>query len=419
MSFRIISSLMPVPGSIVFQLEQLALKYRGKRIMVSPHCELVCNLYLRGHFKKFDFVGAIDKDPRKQGRTVLGIPVHASDSLPLLDIDAVFVIHNQYHRYIRAALKNELPEKIDLLDLSESYSDRNYRKEIASYFSLNNIEMLRPGFITNQDFLSSSLSSVEITIESRWGLGDRVCLLSAAREFSRRHPDLDVKLNDLGKVVSAYQDNLISSGQGLPLPDNTNALHRTKMSSPAGNYLGCFYLGLGMDFEGLPAIELPDVPLLEGLQAGNYIALQPTANFAKPNIDFLALQEIISACPLPVVLTGPFQPVNSYLPTRGEQHSKFSQADDRYYDDEMAMLQIISHAALVLTPRSASAHIAAAYQVPAIVWVPNDGENWHLDYPLWDCRQISVTEGAVVQEVVGQIKSFFNNNKAHHKGTEK
>jgi ADP-heptose:LPS heptosyltransferase len=44
------------------------------------------------------------------------------------------------------------------------------------------------------------------------------------------------------------------------------------------------------------------------------------------------------------------------------------------------MLRMIRHARLVLCPRSASAHIAVGYGVPAVVWAPDDGENWHLNY---------------------------------------
>ncbi|MEH6733293.1 MAG: hypothetical protein V7690_01470 [Shewanella sp.] len=70
MTFRIISSLMPVPNSIIKQLNQLAVKYKGQRVVVSPHCNLVCNLYLRGHFRDFEFFDAVDNNTSKQGKNL-------------------------------------------------------------------------------------------------------------------------------------------------------------------------------------------------------------------------------------------------------------------------------------------------------------------------------------------------------------
>jgi hypothetical protein len=74
------------------------------------------------------------------------------------------------------------------------------------------------------------------------------------------------------------------------------------------------------------------------------------------------------------------------------------------------MLRVIQHAALVLTPRSASAHIAAAYQIPAFLWLPHDGENWHLDYPHWITRRVSIDDhwemiGASLRSFIRALKS--------------
>jgi ADP-heptose:LPS heptosyltransferase len=48
------------------------------------------------------------------------------------------------------------------------------------------------------------------------------------------------------------------------------------------------------------------------------------------------------------------------------------------------IMEIIQNAAFVMTPRSLCAHLAGGYKKKAFVWVPNDGENWHLNYPGWD-----------------------------------
>ncbi|QIR13945.1 hypothetical protein [Shewanella aestuarii] len=413
MTYRIDSALMPVPNSITNQLNLLAVKYKGQRIAVSPHCELVCNLYLRGHFRDFELVGAIDNNTSKHGKTLSGIPVYGIKELPELDVTSILVIHSHYHQIITSNLVSNVPQNIDVIDLSCKYDDRQFRTQIAQYFDRKNSDMLRPGFESNKAIMAHNLHTAEITIDPCWGLGDKLCLMVAAREFSLRNPHIDVKFNDLKDIVNAFGDDLLSQGQALPLPNNANALHRTKLSSPAANYLGCFLLGLGLDFDQRPKLRLPNVDAPKGLIPGQYIALQPTANFAKPNMTLKDLQAIIDACPLPVVLTGPLQPINSHLANIDQISNQLTHASSDHYGNEMDMLKIIRHAALVITPRSASAHIAAAYQVPAIVCVPNDGENWHLDYPDWICKQIPVTNKLIVKEVienVNQIISMGNNS---------
>lgn len=407
MTFRTVSSLMPAPNSILAQLDELQHKYLGQRVMVAPHCEWVANLYLRGHFDGFDFVGAIDQNIQKHGRTLYGIPVHSVEAALQLDVAAVIVIHPQYHQAITTKLKETLIADIEVIDVCLKYQPRQFRQQLAEYFAMDNAEILRPCFANNpSDFLA--LTQVEVTLEAFWGLGDRLCALVAAREFAQRHPHLDVKFNDLNTIADAYGDELLSRGRAWPLPDNTNGFHRTKLSSPAANYLGCFYLGLGMDFDELPKLTLPEVALLTGLTSGQYIALQPTANFAKPNITADDLQKIIDACPLPVILTGPIQPINSRIGSAKDDMPTLLHASSEYYGDEMDMLKIIRHAALVVTPRSASAHIAAAYQVPTIAWVPNDGENWHLDYPDWDCQQVPVSNESAASDIIARIQQYFH-----------
>jgi hypothetical protein len=60
---------------------------------------------------------------------------------------------------------------------------------------------------------------------------------------------------------------------------------------------------------------------------------------------------------------------------------------------------------MVLTPRSASAHVAAGYKKPAFVWVPDDGENWHLDYPEWPHGRARILEG--VGSAVEKMQGFM------------
>lgn len=407
MTFRTISNLFPIPQSVINCLALISKNYAGKKVLVSPHCELVANLYWRGFLDGFDFVGAIDRDSSKHGRYLYGMPVYDVNKLDEVEFDAIFVIHAEYHEQIFHSLKLHFDNKVDVIDVCRSYNREQYRHELAAYFSLQNIDVLHSGFPNNRKFLSGNLKDVEIIVEPGWGLGDRLCALVAAREYAKKFPNLNVRFNDLPNVVSAYEDELISKGKGSPVPDNINCLHRTVINSPAGNYLGCFLLGLGLDFDGLPKLNLPAVEVPFGLTSGKYIALQPSANYAKPNIDVSSLQKIIDACPIPVVLTGPLHPVNAK--NIDVKDISLNGALSDFYGDEMAMLKIISHAALVITPRSASAHIASAYNVPTIAWVPNDGENWHLNYPEWHCQQVDILDENVVPKIISLIEDFFEN----------
>lgn len=112
-------------------------------------------------------------------------------------------------------------------------------------------------------------------------------------------------------------------------------------------------------------------------------------------------------------MTGNYITNNSTDNVSDEDKLRFNQelvtagAIASYIGDEMNMLKIIRHAALVLTPRSASAHIAAGYGVKTVVWVPNDGENWHLDYPNWQHRRISATQEHVCDELIREMHTLI------------
>ncbi|MEV3828044.1 hypothetical protein RI534_01915 [Aeromonas allosaccharophila] len=418
MSFYMQSYISPVPEVVLKNYKKYVEPHKnmGRKVIFAPHGELVFNLVYRGLFLGFDVVGALDRNPKKIGRSGNGLYAYSYDDLISLKPDIVVVANTRYHTEIYNSLCDvALAQKFELVDLCEGYDHLEFRHEIAMKLDCREIEKLRPGCVDVPATITSACNmNVEVVVETGWGLGDKLCAMVAAREFARRNPGLKVFFNTLPAVVSAYSDDLLHLGSNTyPLPENYALFHREKDSSPAGNYLGCYYLGLGMAFNENPVIDLPDVPSLDGLESGTYIALQPTANWAKPNFSVEDLVRIIKSSPLPVVLTGTFFTKNSTELVTEDERVQIENilisagARASFIGDEMNMLKIIRHAALVVTPRSASAHIAAGYGVKTVVWVPSDGENWHLDYPGWKHARVSVHQEDAIGEIISKIKYFL------------
>lgn len=418
MPFFMQSYLAPIPSVVLdnYQKYLAPLKNQGKRIVFAPHCELVFNLVYRGYFCHFTVLGALDRNSKKIGKTGNGIFAYSYDFLTELKPDIVVVANTRYHNEIMAALRTTAEElNFKLVDLCSGYEHAAFRQELAEFLDCRKISQLRPGCVdVPATITDADVMAIEIVIETGWGLGDKLCALSAAREFARRNPNLSVYYNTLPKIVAAYGDELLKLGTGAyPLPENYALFHREKDSSPAANYLGCYYLGLGINFYSSPKLELPAVPPCVGLMPDSYIALQPTANWATPNISLDDLKRVIQDAPLPVVLTGNYITNNSTDNVSDEDKLRFNQelvtagANASYIGDEMNMLKLIRHAALVLTPRSASAHIAAGYGVKTVVWVPNDGENWHLDYPNWQHKRISAAQEHVGDELIREMHNLI------------
>jgi ADP-heptose:LPS heptosyltransferase len=214
-------------------------------------------------------------------------------------------------------------------------------------------------------------------------LGDKLCALCAVREFARRNPNLQVHFNRLDNVVQAYGDGLVLPGsKGKSILLHAHKRHRIKEGSPDKNYLGTYFAELGMDFQEPPRLELPILDPVPVLAGKKYIAFQPFSEFAQPNLSPEILDFILCQCKRHydrIVCVGA---ENTMHNIKGVDYS--------HLGDAVNMLRVIRHARLVITPRSASAHIAAGYGIPAFIWVPKDGENWHLDYPAWDNIRVPV-----------------------------
>lgn len=213
-------------------------------------------------------------------------------------------------------------------------------------------------------------------------LGDRLCSLAAARAYAKANPNKEVFFDDLPNVVKAYGDELLTIGK---CPDKIQAFpikrQRQKGGSADINYLGTYLseAGIRVAQDNPPRLELPNANAVPDI-ASPYCVLQPYSTYAKnPSKEFVQRLVDIVKDKYKVIACG------SESTPKDLQHVDYSFLSN----DAMQMLQLICHATLVMSPRSASAHIAAAYSVPSFIWVPDDGENWHLDYPDWKIHKVS------------------------------
>lgn len=225
--------------------------------------------------------------------------------------------------------------------------------------------------------------------------GDQVCFLGAARIFALRHPRAKVYVDCLEDVVAAYGDDLLTSVNSLPPGAKPRRIvaaatdrHRVKHASPDRNYVGTYLASLGESVTAGgpgPYCHLPRLSTPPGLAHGRYIAFQPYSTFARNNADRDAYcQALLDAC------RAAFPDFPIYCIGRPDTRRDLKGLSYDYLGWPKDSLALIQHAALVLTPRSASAHIAAAYRIPTFIWVPGDGEDWHLDYPDWPHVRVSV-----------------------------
>jgi hypothetical protein len=224
----------------------------------------------------------------------------------------------------------------------------------------------------------SGRSTIEIDTAFR-GLGDRLVALCATRMLAKEMPQFKfVFVPGSPDLVNAYGDGLVEAynperpaRNSIRVSLNPDRLHRRKWGSDSINYLGSYLMEAAgpqmVQDRWTPRPELPPVPKMDHFRFV-YAVIQPESTFAQPQLPTDVMQALVDACPMPVYCVGADAP-------RTLKHVNYD-----YLGDEVRMLQMIRHASLVLTPRSASVHIAAGYNVPTVCWVPDDGENWHLDY---------------------------------------
>jgi len=349
---------------------------------------LTVNLWARGIFSELELLGVLSKDFSSYRGELPGLKVYSFDELERLKPDAVIVSDYRFHREISEEL-SPLSKKFgfQIIDLCIGFEDISFRREWAEGMTRHIYANELPDWPARQ---------VNVSVPSQWGLGDKLCALSTAREIARRHPKLKVHFEYFPEIVTAYGDTLVEPGRGgYVVPFSDHYFYRDRKRSLAANYLGCYYLNAGLHFDVPPSLDLPPLSPCPDLEPGSYIALQPHAGWAKPNISRRHLEFIVRMAPLPVVVVG-----------RPDTPRDIRGANFDHLGASIEMLRIIQHAAFLLTPRSASAHIGAAYRVPSLIWVPGDGENWHLDYPRWNHKTISVRNPGLADWVVKEMTSM-------------
>jgi hypothetical protein len=225
-------------------------------------------------------------------------------------------------------------------------------------------------------------------------LCDSLCALSAAREFARRHPNVEVQFQYIPDIVSAYNDDLVRHGNGgYIIPDHSRHFLCERSNSLGINYQGCFYLSLGLNFSVPPKPELPMLAPTDDKKPRSYIALCADVMSSEQ------LKSIARTAPFPIVCVGHW----------GKYQSKINNVE--YIDGSpLELLRLIQHAAVVLTNRSAPAHIAAGYNVPSIVWTPGDDYDWHLNYPSWSHHRIQFADHLFIDPIEKTIDSLINAN---------
>lgn len=371
-----------IPRSVIagIQREIAPLAQQRLRALIAPYSILGLGLIERGLLNDLDIIGVLDANPARKSMATRNTPIYDHNDLEDIEVDVIVITSLKFHREIEGALALKVKVGTRIINLLQDYDPTAHRKELAariqalSWFNqLLELSPYSPPIGSPCALGFSKDNSVQIRIPDHWGLGDKLCALSTAREYARRNPGLKVHFCQLPEVVEAFGDALLSSSdRGIAVPNNSDFFHREKHNSIAGNYLGCYYLGFGLEFHTPPALELPKLPQPCGLTNGQYVVLQPTANWAQPNLSVAQLQTLIDASPLPVIVAG-----------RRDTPRELHGVSYDHLGSELDMLKLVQHARLVITPRSATIHIAAAYRVPAVAWLPDDGENWHLDYPDW------------------------------------
>jgi len=266
-----------------------------------------------------------------------------------------------------------------------AHSGRQNHEHLAANLRLFNKRWVKTGkvaaFAAKRGHRLSPKKSITFAPPSGC-LGDLVCLISAARRLARQHPELAVSVQTDSKIIEAFGDDLITvTSSDNTIPVKVEKLHRGGLAGKYGNYVGTYCAALGAEIDRLAAPELPAVGPPPYLEPGSYVALQPFSLTAE-NPPQESIRQLIRAMRkiAPVVIVGkPDTPKH----------------EDATYclGDEMSLLSVVAHARLVLTPRSASAHVAAGYGVPHVVWVPDDGENWHINYPNVTQVRVPIRDG--------------------------
>lgn len=220
-----------------------------------------------------------------------------------------------------------------------------------------------------------------------YGNGDVVCFLSACRTFVKTtghityvdiHPD----------VVEAYKDDKLRFGSfGVRFVIHPSYHHRDRHPGQCHNYLGTFLASMGLLRDECPALDLPVFETFKEKRA----LIQPFSGFAKnPPLEYI--QKMVDTFS---------EQTGMQLYAIGAENTphNLKNVDYSLLKNGIAeVMRLVQDASFVLSPRSLSAHLAAGYHVPSFVWCPDDGENWHLNYPNWINKRVRFQKGTEYSE---------------------
>jgi hypothetical protein len=363
------------------------------RVYLAPDAHFGRALSQSGLLDQVAVEGIIDADPAKRGLRSGGLVICGYGDIELDETSVILITSIPHHAEIDASLRREpRTQRARIVDLIAAFDVRRCRDEIAN--AISRVMGIAADLAPRE---AGRENALDFRVPSGWGFGDKLCALHAARVWARSHPNDRVSFPTLPTVVSAYDDELVNPTAAGPIvAESSECFRRDSRWSVAANYLGCYLLGRGMSFDEPPTLELPRVTALPDLRPGSYAVLQPRAGWARPNIDAEELSKVVADSPLPVLLVGS----PDTLDVQGALRIALG--------DELMMLRAVRHAAFAIGPRSAVAHIAAAYGVPAVIWVPSDGENWHLDYPGWDHIRVDAEDGERLTLIRSAVREIAN-----------
>lgn len=217
-----------------------------------------------------------------------------------------------------------------------------------------------------------------VLAKAQGGLGDKMCQLSALREFARQKPKAKVFFDFGEDIIRAFGDDLVSfSNTGSPMVMMGSYFKRclsNRNTHPDHNLVGTFMAGIGIPSLLPPRVELP--PLPGPSFNAPYAVLQTKSTYVRnPPMDFIQerVDEVLSEG-VKVIAVG--FPTDDH-PIKGVDYSFL-------HPDAVRMLSLICGARIALTPNSATAHVASAYNIQTTVWLPRIGPNWLVNYPGWN-----------------------------------
>ena len=396
---RFDTCLAPIPAVILENLKKHvpSLISSRSRVLLYPNRPMTINLWLRGTFADLDVRGTIDCDKEVAGTDCHGLRVYLPDQLDQLEADVILVTDPRCDSHkLTEPDPLSTARSLKIIDLCEGMTIEGFRSEWA--------ESLGGQLLANR-MEEWPARKLQIWVPSQ-NLCDSLCAISAAREFARRHPGVEVQFPQLPEILRAYGDDLVRPGcSGYVISAQPREFLSERSGSIAGNYQGCYHLGLGLDFHEAPRPELPILPPPKGLLPRSFIALQPGVEGLEPAPAKEQLESIVRTAPLPVVCIGD---ARTRRTIKGVDYSRLG--------SPLEVLRLIQHAAVVLTSRTASSHIAAAYDVRSIVWAGGDGFDWHIDYPAWSHRRIRHDSPGFIDRIEESIESLMREKPDHHIG---